>query len=60
MPSGFDLMDKRVELWLPLQLAPAIRQFRASHFLSVLGRLKNGVTARTGGGGAGVAHGELG
>ena len=44
MPSGFDLMDKRVELWLPLQLAPAIRQFRASHFLSVLGRLKNGVT----------------
>ena len=44
MPSGFDLMDKRVELWLPLQLAPAIRQFRASHFLSVLGRLKDGVT----------------
>src|SRR5262249_27881337 len=41
---GFDLMDRRVELWLPLQLAPAIRQFRASHFLSVLGRLKNGVT----------------
>ena len=44
MPAGFDLMDKRVELWLPLQLAPAIRQFRASHFLSVLGRLKDGVT----------------
>jgi predicted permease len=43
MPSGFDLMDKHVELWMPLQLAPAIRQFRASHFLSVLGRLKNGV-----------------
>jgi macrolide transport system ATP-binding/permease protein len=46
MPSGFDLMDKRVELWLPLQLAPAIRQFRASHFLSVLGRLKDGVTSQ--------------
>ena len=44
MPAGFDLMDKRVELWMPLQLAPALRQFRASHFLSVLGRLKNGVT----------------
>jgi predicted permease len=43
MPSGFDLMDKHVELWLPLQLAPALRQFRASHFLSVLGRLKNGL-----------------
>jgi putative ABC transport system permease protein len=46
MPSGFDLMDHRVELWLPLQLAPAIRQFRASHFLSVLGRLKNDVTSQ--------------
>jgi predicted permease len=44
MPPGFDLMDKRVDLWLPLQLAPAIRQFRASHFLSVLGRLKDDVT----------------
>jgi predicted permease len=44
MPAGFDLLDKRVELWLPLQLEPAIRRFRASHFLSVLGRLKEGVT----------------
>jgi predicted permease len=44
MPPGFDLLDKRIELWLPLQLAPSIRQFRASHFLSVVGRLKNGVT----------------
>jgi putative ABC transport system permease protein len=44
MPAGFDLMDRHVELWQPLQLAPAIRQYRASHFLSVLGRLKDGVT----------------
>jgi predicted permease len=43
MPAGFDLMDRHVEVWLPLQLAPAIRQYRASHFLSVLGRLKDGV-----------------
>jgi putative ABC transport system permease protein len=43
MPSGFDVMDKRIQLWLPLQLAPTARQFRASHFLSVVGRLKNGV-----------------
>ena len=43
MPAGFDLMDRHVELWLPLQLAPALRQFRASHFLSVVGRLKAGV-----------------
>jgi predicted permease len=45
MPPGADLMDERVELWLPLQLAPAILQFRASHFLSVVGRLKDGVPA---------------
>jgi len=44
MPAGFDLTDRHVELWLPLQLAPAIRQYRASHFLSVLGRLKADVT----------------
>jgi predicted permease len=44
MPAGFDLMDRHVELWLPLQLAPAIRQYRASHFLSVVGRLKAEVT----------------
>jgi predicted permease len=52
MPAGFDLMDKRVEVWLPLQLAPALRQFRESHFLSVLGRLKDGMTAQQ-------AEGEL-
>jgi predicted permease len=45
MPRGFDLMDARIELWLPLQLDPSFRQFRSSHFLSVLGRLKDGVTA---------------
>ena len=44
MPAGFDLMDRHVEVWLPLQLAPAIGQYRASHFLSVLGRLKADVT----------------
>ena len=45
MPPGFDLMDKRVALWLPLQLDPTFRQFRSSHYLSVLGRLKSGVIA---------------
>jgi putative ABC transport system permease protein len=44
MPAGFDLMDRHVALWQPLQLAPAIRQYRGSHFLSVLGRLKDHVT----------------
>jgi predicted permease len=44
MPPGFDLMDRHVELWAPLQLSPAIRQFRASHFLSAIARLKDQVT----------------
>jgi predicted permease len=48
MPAGFDLMDNRVDVWLPLQLAPVLRQFRESHFLSVLGRLKDEVTAEQG------------
>jgi predicted permease len=43
MPPAFDLMDKRIQVWLPLQLAPTTRQFRASHFLSVVGRLKEGI-----------------
>ena len=43
MPAGFDLMDRQVKLWLPLQLDPALRQYRASHFLSVVGRLKGAV-----------------
>jgi predicted permease len=44
MPAGFDLLDRRVELWLPLQLDPAARQYRSSHFLSVVGRLKPDVS----------------
>ena len=45
MPAGFDLMDHRVDVWLPLQIPPSYRQFRESHFLRVLGRLKDGATA---------------
>lgn len=44
MPAGFDLMDRHAELWLPLQLDPAARQYRSSHFLSVVGRLKHDVS----------------
>ena len=60
MPAGFDLMDNRVDVWLPLQLAPALRQYRESHFLNVLGRLKRRSDRGAGGGGACVARGELG
>jgi putative ABC transport system permease protein len=41
MPPGFDLMDNRVDVWLPLQLPDALRGFRESHFLGVLGRLQS-------------------
>jgi len=45
MPASFDLMDNRVDVWLPLQLTPAHLKYRESHFLNVLGRLKDDVTA---------------
>ncbi|HSJ16119.1 MAG TPA: ABC transporter permease, partial [Longimicrobiales bacterium] len=44
MPRGFDIDDEDVELWRPVQLDPANRQNRGSHFLNVIGRLKPGVT----------------
>ncbi len=45
MPPGADVMDNRTEIWMPLGLNPANRQNRGSHFLYVIGRLKEGVTA---------------
>ena len=44
MPPGSDVMDNRTEIWLPLGLNPANRQNRGSHFLYLIGRLKDGVT----------------
>jgi predicted permease len=44
MPAGFDVMDQRVEIWLPLGLNPADRQNRATHYLHLIGRLKPGMT----------------
>jgi predicted permease len=44
MPPGVDLMDTRPEIWLPLGVHPQIRKIRTSHLLSVIGRLKSGVT----------------
>ena len=44
MPPGADVMDNRTEVWLPLGLDPANRQNRGSHFLYLIGRLKDGVT----------------
>jgi putative ABC transport system permease protein len=44
MPPGFDIADAAVEAWVPVQLDPANRQNRGSHFLNLVGRLKPDVT----------------
>jgi predicted permease len=44
MPAGTDVMDNRTEVWMPLGLNPANRQNRGSHFLYLIGRLREGVT----------------
>jgi predicted permease len=44
MPPGTDVMDNRTEIWVPLGLNPSNRQNRGSHFLYLIGRLKDGVT----------------
>jgi predicted permease len=46
MPAGVDVMDNRTEIWTPLGLNPGNRQNRGSHFLYLIGRLKDGVTAQ--------------
>lgn len=45
MPRGADVMDNRTEIWMPIALNPNNRQARGSHFLYLVGRLKDGVTA---------------
>jgi putative ABC transport system permease protein len=47
MPPGADVMDNRTEIWMPLGLTPANRQNRGSHFLYVVGRLKDGVSVES-------------
>jgi predicted permease len=44
MPRGADVMDNRTEIWMPLGLNPGNRLARGSHFLYLIGRLKDGVT----------------
>ena len=52
MPPGADVMDNRTEIWMPLGLNPSNRQNRGSHFLYLVGRLRNDVTRE-------AAEGEL-
>jgi putative ABC transport system permease protein len=45
MPRGFDIHDERVEVFLPLTIDPkTFPNNRGSHFLMLIGRLKDGVT----------------
>ena len=44
MPPGYDVHDQKVEIWLPLTLDPANPGGRGSHFLYLIGRLKDGVS----------------
>jgi predicted permease len=46
MPPGTDVMDNRTEIWMPLGLNPANRANRGNHYLYLIGRLKDGVTAQ--------------
>ena len=44
MPPAYDVHDEKVQVWLPLTLDPANPGGRGSHFLYLVGRLKDGVT----------------
>lgn len=45
MPAGFDIHDERIEVLLPLTIDPkTFPNNRGSHFMYLIGRLKDGVT----------------
>jgi predicted permease len=44
MPPGYDVHDEKVQVWLPLTIDPANPGGRGSHFLYLVGRLKDGVS----------------
>jgi predicted permease len=46
MPPRADLMENRTQIWLPLGLNPGNPGNRGGHFLYLIGRLKEGVTAQ--------------
>jgi predicted permease len=47
LPPGVDLMDHQPEVWLPVGLNPVDRKNRAGHYLSVVGRLRDGVSVES-------------
>jgi predicted permease len=47
MPRGYDVHEQKVEVWLPLTIpdAAALLNQRGSHYLYVVGRLKDGIAS---------------
>jgi predicted permease len=45
MRPGADVLNNRTEIWLPLGLGPSELRSRRAHYLHVIGRLKDQVTA---------------
>ncbi len=44
MPEGFQFLEPNIRLWVPLAQAPEDWANRGGHYLTVVGRLKQGVT----------------
>ena len=44
MPAGFQFLDSRVGLWVPIAFTPETLQSRRRHYLRLVARLKPGVT----------------
>lgn len=44
MPAGFHFPDARTDFWVPIGFQPAQRTARDSHYLRVVGRLRDGVS----------------
>jgi putative ABC transport system permease protein len=44
MPPGFQLFERRVDAWVPAAFGPEDEANRGSHYLTVLARLRPGVT----------------
>jgi putative ABC transport system permease protein len=45
MPAGFQFLQSYIGMWVPLTLAPEETTQRSANYLTVVGRLKEGVTA---------------
>src|SRR6185436_18829296 len=44
MPVGFTFPDTEIDFWIPAQLSAALRASRTEFYLTILGRLADGVT----------------